>query len=105
VSQAIQISELTGKLVFCTENMEIIKHRMIGRDLQKNIMNSLPDKNIAMQAVNESSEQKYDRFSTRLLNNFVKNVICSLMLALRMVPIHCLPLQQTKISELLLLSR
>ena len=46
LSQAIQISQLTGKLVFCTENMKMIQAEMNKSDSQRNIKKCLSEQNI-----------------------------------------------------------
>ena len=65
LSQAIQISQLTGKLVFCTENMEMIQAEMNRRDPQRNIKKCLSEQNIDIPRSSQSGIHIPERSSTQ----------------------------------------
>jgi glycosyltransferase involved in cell wall biosynthesis/uncharacterized HAD superfamily protein/hypoxanthine phosphoribosyltransferase len=65
LSQAVQISQLTGKLVFCTENMEMIHADMSKSDPQRNIKKYLSEQNIDIPRSTQSGIHIPERSSTQ----------------------------------------
>ena len=74
-SQAIQISELTGKRVFCAENMEMIAIDEKKSDLHRSIPVSLSEKNNVIHSLSKTPSQEVENISAPIVKSNNTGVI------------------------------